>query len=139
MVLAVTYDNATGEIWQHFGHSEHFKLYEIENGEIIDEAVIQPFGAGHDNVVYTLQEYAVTLAFCGGIGPGAVNGLQNAGIQVVPGLSGNADETVKAFLRGEIAIPMTYAGNCDHHDHGDGGCCDSSSCGSGCGGCCHQL
>ena len=136
MVLAVTYDNETGEIWQHFGHSEYFKLYEIEDGQIVDSAVIQPFGQGHDNVVYTLQEYSVSMVFCGGIGQGAVDGLRLSGIQAVAGLSGDADAKVKEFLEGKISIPIDINSNCNHHEH-EGSCCVSGSCGTGCGGCCH--
>lgn len=135
MVLAVTYDTETGNIGEHFGHADHFKLYEIYDGKVQDSAVVEPFGTGHDSVVYTLNEYNVTLVFCSGIGDGAIKGLKEAGIQCVPGLEGNADEKVEAFIRGEVAIPMDYASNCG--SEAGGSCCDSDSCSAGCGGCCH--
>ena len=37
MRIAVTYEN--GEVFQHFGHSEQFKLYDVENGKIVGEQV----------------------------------------------------------------------------------------------------
>ena len=32
MRIAVTYNN--GEVFQHFGHSEYFKVYEVEDGKV---------------------------------------------------------------------------------------------------------
>ena len=34
MKIAVTFEN--GEVFQHFGHTEHFKVYEVENGQIVE-------------------------------------------------------------------------------------------------------
>ena len=45
MKIAVTYEN--GEIFQHFGHTAQFKLYEVENGEIVNSQVIDTNGSGH--------------------------------------------------------------------------------------------
>lgn len=45
MKIAVTYDN--GEIFQHFGHTKQFKIYEIENDEIKAEEIIDTNGSGH--------------------------------------------------------------------------------------------
>ena len=35
MKIAVTYEN--GNVFQHFGHTRQFKLYEVENGAIRSE------------------------------------------------------------------------------------------------------
>ena len=45
MRIAVTYDN--GEIFQHFGHSEFFKLYDVENGVVVSEQIVSANGSGH--------------------------------------------------------------------------------------------
>ena len=46
MKIAVTYDN--GEIFQHFGHTEQFKLYDIENGKVVASEVVGTNGSGKD-------------------------------------------------------------------------------------------
>lgn len=45
MKVAVTYEN--GEVFQHFGHSEAFKLYEVEGGEVKSSEVVPTNGSGH--------------------------------------------------------------------------------------------
>lgn len=132
MVIAITYDNETGNVGAHFGHAEYFKLYEIEDGKIMDSAVVQPFGQGHEAVVGTMLDYSVALVICQGIGDGAVEGLAQAGIAVCPNITGSADEAIQSFMNGELQISMVANCNCDHSGDSCG-----SSCGSGCGGCCH--
>ena len=45
MKIAVTYKN--GQIFRHFGHTEHFKVYEVENDRIVSAEVIDTKGHGH--------------------------------------------------------------------------------------------
>ena len=45
MKIAVTYEN--GQIFQHFGHTAQFKLYEIENEKILGSSIIDTNGSGH--------------------------------------------------------------------------------------------
>lgn len=130
MVIAITYDKETGNVGEHFGHAEHFKLYEVEDGKIMDSAVVSPFGQGHDAVVETMLEYSVALVICKGIGDGAIAGLQQAGISVCANVEGPADDALEAFLQGNLQLSATA--NCDC-DHSEGSCCGSSG---GCSGCC---
>ena len=44
MKIAVTYDN--GEVFQHFGHTEQFKVYEVEAGKVVHMEVVAANGAG---------------------------------------------------------------------------------------------
>ncbi len=131
MVIAVTYDKETGGIGRHFGHADFFKLYEAEDGKILDSAVVAPFGQGHDAVVATMLDYSVSLVICDSIGEGAMEGLAQAGIAVCPQVTMDPDDAVAAFFAGEL--PIATVASCDCHDGGDGGCC--SDCGSACGGC----
>ena len=137
MVIAVTYDNATGNVGEHFGHAEHFKLYEFNEYELVDTAVVNPFGQGHAAMVETMLEYHVGLVICQNIGEGAMAGLNQCGIAVVPGVEGAADDAVEAFLNGELQIVSVASCGCGGHEGGcgshEGGC----TCGSSCGGCCH--
>lgn len=140
MKIAVTYDN--GEVFQHFGRTENFMIYEAENGAIVSSKLFNSNGVGHEALAGLLKEAAIDVLICGGMGQGAANALAEAGIDVVAGASGAADAAAEAYLRGEL---VSSGVNCDHHDHeeaeeaeGCGGGC--GNCGGGCGGCgggCH--
>lgn len=122
MKLAVTYNN--GEIFQHFGHTEYFKIYEIQDGKIQESQVVSTNGQGHGALAGFLKEQGVTSLICGGIGGGAKNALADADILVYGGVSGNADEATKALLNGTLQFNPNVT--CNHHSHEDG-----HSCGSG--------
>ena len=133
MKIAVTYDN--GNIFQHFGKTEFFKVYEVEDSKVISSEVIGSNGTGHGALAGLLAEQNVDVLICGGIGGGAQAALTEAGIQLCSGAQGDADQAVEAYLKGEL---VSVGANCDHH-HGEGHSCgsheDGHSCGSGCGGC----
>lgn len=134
MRIAVTYEN--GQIFQHFGHTEAFKIYDIENGSIVKSHVIATMGTGHGALADFLKIHQVETLICGGIGGGAQMALANAGIKLYGGVSGSADEAVAALLAGNLDFNPDV--HCDHHDHehgngehqcGDHGC-GSHSCGN---------
>ena len=133
MRIAVTHDN--GEVFQHFGHSEEFKVYEVEDGAVQSSEVIGSNGSGHGALAALLADKGIDVLICGGMGGGAQNALEEAGIELCAGASGNADEAVAAYLRGEL---VNTGANCDHHHDEDHDCgdhdCASGGCGS-CGGC----
>ena len=130
MKIAVTYEN--GEIFQHFGHTEQFKVYEVENGKVVNSAVQSTNGQGHGALAGVLKELGADTLICGGIGGGARMALQEAGIQLYAGVSGDADQAVASLLEGTL-VQNTEA-TCDHHEHehhGEGGCGHhDGSCGS---------
>lgn len=137
MKIAVTYEN--GYVFQHFGKTEAFKIYDIEEGSVVSAEVIGTDGSGHEALADFLTGKGVDAVICGGLGDGAQTALEGAGIKVVSGAEGDADAAVEAYLRGEL---VSSGVNCDHHDHEDeeeAGC--GGSCGSGCGGChgCHSM
>ena len=127
MRIAVTYEN--GQIFQHFGRTEQFKLYDITDGKIINEQVVGTNGAGHGALAGFLKNAQADVLICGGIGGGAQMAMQEAGITLYGGNSGNADEAVKAFLAQTLV--QNSNPTCDHHDHehGEGHSCGHHSCG----------
>ena len=128
MRIAVTYDN--GDIFQHFGHTKFFKVYDIENGEVVSEGMLDSNGSGHGALATLLSENDVDALICGGIGGGAQMALAEEGIELYGGVAGSADEAVKAFL--ENGLDYDPDVKCDHHGENHGNC-ESSGCGSNCG------
>ena len=124
MKIAVTYEN--GQIFQHFGHTAQFKLYEVEDGKVVREAVVDTNGSGHGALAGFLAQSGVDTLICGGIGGGAQMALSNAGIRLYAGVSGSADEAVQALLNGTLHADAQA--NCSHHDHGH--TCAQHSCGA---------
>ena len=134
MKIAVTYDN--GNVFQHFGKTESFKIYEVEDNQVISSEVISSNGTGHGALAGLLAGYAVDVLICGGIGQGAQAALAEAGVELCAGAEGDVDQAVEAYLKGEL---ISEGANCDHH-HEDGHSCgeheDGHSCGGHCGGGC---
>ncbi len=128
MRIAVTYEN--GQIFQHFGHTEQFKLYDIENGSIIKEEVVSTMGSGHGALAGFLNLNRVDALICGGIGAGAQNALAEAGIKLYGGVSGNADAAVRQLIMGTLSFNPDVKCNHHSHDHGEDHTCGSHGCGS---------
>ena len=106
MKIAVTYEN--GEVFQHFGHTEQFKLYEVSGGKLLHTQVVDTNGSGHGALAGLLAQLGVDTLICGGIGGGAQAALAEANIRLIGGVQGNADEAVQAFLNGTLAFdPIT--------------------------------
>ena len=125
MRIAVTYEN--GEIFQHFGHTEQFKIYDVQDGKIIASEVVDTNGSGHGALAGVLSALNVDALICGGIGGGAQVALKEAGIQLYGGVSGNADEAAQALAAGKLDFDPNV--HCDHHHHGEGHSCGHHSCG----------
>ena len=136
MKIAVAYEDGT--VFQHFGHTEQFKVYEIADGKAVSSGLLSAAGTGHEALAGFLKERGIDVLICGGIGSGAEAALRQQGIELFAGASGDADEAVAAYLRGEL---VNTGVNCDHHDeeHACGGddedCGGCGGCGGGCGGC----
>jgi len=100
MRIAVTYEN--GEIFQHFGHTEEFKVYDAQDGKVVAFEVVNTNGQGH----------------------GALAGVLTA-LKLYGGVSGSADAAVEALLAGKL--DYNPAVKCNHH--GEGHTCGEHGCG----------
>lgn len=128
MKIAVTYEN--GEVFQHFGHTKQFKVYEAEDGKIVSSEIVDTNGKGHGALAGVLQDIHADVLICGGIGGGAKQALAEAGIELYGGVSGNPDQAASDFVAGKLSFNPDVM--CNHHgehhgDHGHGG---SGGCGS---------
>lgn len=121
MKIAVTYEN--GQIFQHFGHTAQFKLYDVADGKVISSEVVDTNGSGHGALAGFLRQRGVDTLVCGGIGGGAQAALAEAGIRLFGGVQGDADAAVQALLAGNLGYNPNV--RCSHHDHGEG----AHSCG----------
>ena len=124
MRVAVTYDN--GNVFGHFGRTEQFKVYEIEDGKVVDSQILDTNGEGCGALAGILNVANIDVLICGGIGGGAVNAIQAAGIKLYAGATGSADAAVEALIAG--TIEANGEANCGHHEHEHG---EGHSCGHG--------
>ncbi len=125
MKIAVTYDN--GNIFQHFGKTQQFKIYEIEEGKILNSEIVDTNGTGHGALAVFLKALRVKVLICGGIGAGAQNALADAKIELFGGVSGSADEAAEAYAKGELKFNPDI--KCDHHsEHHAGSECGHGGC-----------
>ena len=132
--IAVTYDN--GLVFQHFGHSKQFKVYDVEEGKVVSSQILSAGESGHGALAGLLAGQGVDTLVCGGIGGSARTALAQAGIQLYPGVSGLADAAVDALLAGTLAYnPDTVCAHHEGHGHEEGHDCGhhGHSCGGHCG------
>lgn len=128
MRIGVTYEK--GQIFQHFGHTEQFKVYDIEDGKVVSSTIVDTAGSGHGALAGFLLNNKVDVLICGGIGGGAQMALAQAGIKLFGGVSGSADAAVEAFLQNNLVFNPNV--QCNHHEHGEGHTCGSHGDGHTC-------
>jgi len=141
MKVAVSYEN--GKVFQHFGKTEQFKVYEITDNNIISTCMVESDDQGHIALANLVKNHDIDVIICGGIGPGAQQALTEAGIRFFSGISGDVEEAVQRFLAhslepspiskamGDDSVQQGCGHNCSGHCSGgdcDGGDCGSKSC-----------
>ncbi|MEL7622824.1 MAG: NifB/NifX family molybdenum-iron cluster-binding protein [Clostridiales bacterium] len=131
MRIAVTYEN--GQVFQHFGHTERFKIYDVEDGEVKISTTVNTNGSGHGALADILKKLDVDALVCGGIGGGAKRALAEANIKLYGGVSGSADKAVQELLGGTLSFDSEAS--CNHHgQHHDAECGEQGHGDHGCGG-----
>lgn len=131
MKIAITYEK--GEVFQHFGHTEQFKIYEIEENKVINEKIINTNGTGHGLLGELLISEGVNALICGGLGAGAKTILEENNIKIYPGVIGNADKAISDFVLGKLEFYIDK--KCNHHEHEHANDCESHDCSKNKGGC----
>jgi len=118
IAVPVTSDN---HIDSHFGHCESYNVFTVsENKEISSvKKVKSPEGCGcKSDIAGVLAADGVTIMLAGGIGGGAINVLNNSGIEVIRGCSGKADEVVRLYLSGLVEDSGSSCQQHEEHHHG---------------------
>ena len=118
MKIAVTYEN--GQIFQHFGHCEQFKIYDVSEGKVISSAVVPTMGSGHGALAGFLKAQNVDTLICGGIGGGAKVALAEAGINLYGGVCGEADKAIEHLLENTLKYNPDI--ECSHHNNEEHNC-----------------
>ena len=123
MRIAVTYEN--GDVYQHFGHSSQFKLYEVEDGRIVEAHIVDTEGQGHGALASFFNVSRRPYGHCRRYRRRCQTSFGQGSIQLYGGVSGSADEAVKALLAGTLEFdPNPSCGHHGHegghHDHHDG-------------------
>jgi predicted Fe-Mo cluster-binding NifX family protein len=112
--MKIALPSRENQIDDHFGHCEYFTVFTIDNDtkEIIaSENVPSPAGCGcKSNIAQTLSQMGVKVMLAGNMGEGAVRVLNNCGIQVVRGCSGNIKAVALKWLEGSLID----SGDCCH-------------------------
>ncbi len=111
MRIAVPYEN--GEIFQHFGRTPAFKIYDVEDKKIVKSEILSCEGNGHAALGGWLTAHHVNAVICGGIGAGAIGVLSGANIKVFTGVVGKADQAINGLIDGTLECGLSD--NCDHH------------------------
>ncbi len=127
MKIAVTHQN--GNVFGHFGHTEEFKLYTVENNTIVKSEVVSTNGQGHGALSALLGSLGVDTLICGGIGGGAQTALAALGITLYGGVTGSCDDAVTALLSGSLAYNPNVKCSHHNHEHSEGHTCSSHGCG----------
>lgn len=133
MKIAIPYE--AGQVFQHYGHSPAFMVYEVEAGKVVSSALLPTNGSGHGALAGLLADNKVSALVCGGIGGGARTALAAAGITVYAGVTGSAGAAAAALAAGRLAFDPNAV--CAHHEgHGESHDCGGAghTCGSHCGG-----
>ena len=131
MRIAVTYEN--GRVFQHFGHTEKFMIYDVQDAKVVGKKQVDTNGQGHGALASFLDECGADVLICGGIGGGAQSAVKELGIELCGGVSGDCDKAVGDYLAGKL--DFTTEVTCSHHDHehGENGhACGEHGCGKHC-------
>jgi len=106
----------------HFGHCENFTIYSVDDKRnIINEELYEPAaGCGcKSNLAGIFQQQGVKILLAGGIGQGAINILNQHGIEVYRGCSGDARKLTEEFLKGNVSDSGENCSHPHHRGHGD--------------------
>lgn len=106
------------QIDEHFGHCEYFTVFTIDDQKKIlsEEKIASPAGCGcKSDIAFTLAQMGVKMMLAGNMGQGAVNVLNNQGIDVLRGCSGNVKDVAESWLAGKLNDSGI---SCAQHEHG---------------------
>uniref|UniRef100_UPI0026124D7D NifB/NifX family molybdenum-iron cluster-binding protein n=1 Tax=Clostridium sp. TaxID=1506 RepID=UPI0026124D7D len=115
--MKIALPSRQNQIDNHFGHCEYFTVFTIDDNtkEILSsENIPSPAGCGcKSNIAQTLSELGVKLMIAGNMGEGAVRVLNNSGIEVLRGCSGDIKSVLLKWLDGSL---VDSGDSCHEHE-----------------------
>lgn len=117
--MKIAIPNANGQINQHFGQSREFAVLEVENQKVVSQKTIsaESLRHNHQGLADLLAGEKVDVVVVGGIGPYALEALEQRGFKVITGASGDIRAAAEQYARGELVSRGAVCGH-HHHDHG---------------------
>lgn len=112
--LMIAIPIAQGSLCQHFGHCEHFELFEVNTQDQSIQNRLRLTPPKHEPGVFPrwLHEQGTDVIISGGMGIRAQDLFSQNDIKVIVGAaSGDPEQTIKAYLAGNL---QTGANICDH-------------------------
>jgi len=108
-----------GRVAEHFGKCEEILIAEVEAGKVKSREVVP--APPHDCAALPnlFVQKGVTSVIAGGMGAGAINNLERAGVRVYAGVQGSPEDVLESFLAGTLASGAAVCGG----GHDDGGGC----------------
>ena len=100
----------------HFGHCQNFNIFDTEDGKIVKKESIANPGHKPGFLPNFLNDLGVNVIISGGMGGGAVDIFNSHKIEVILGATGDAEEAVNAYLKGELKSTGSI---CHEHQHAD--------------------
>lgn len=116
--MKIALPSRNNNIDDHFGHCEYFTVFTVDSQtkEITaSETVSSPAGCGcKSNIATTLSNMDVKVMLAGNMGDGAVRVLNNAGIEVFRGCSGDVKSVALKWTQGSL---VDSGDSCHAHEH----------------------
>ena len=112
MRIAIPYEN--GNICNDFANTETFKLYDTVGGSVAFSQELPVSGKGPNVMAGFLADQLVTCLVCNEISAAAQTALDDWGIQLYAGCSGNADERVAELIAGTLKATIQTARSSHH-------------------------
>lgn len=111
-MIAITYDKENNSVFEHFGKTEFFYLFDLNTNE---EKVVDNGGYSHRSLVPYLKSLGVDTLICGGIGTHGVEALEEYGIKLICGVSGDVKSIIKAYKEDNLIGNPNAIHACSHN------------------------
>ncbi len=115
--MKIALPSRNNNIDDHFGHCEYFTVFTVDsqNKELTDSEIVNsPVGCGcKSNIASTLADKGVKVMLAGNMGDGAVRVLNNSGIDVFRGCSGDVKAVALKWLEGSL---VDSGDSCHEHE-----------------------
>lgn len=101
----------------HFGFCEEFKMYEIEDGKVLNTKSIPNPGHKPGFLPVFLKEQGANIIVSGGMGGSAQQLFSDNGIEVIVGAQGSCDNIINTYIKGELESTGSICNDHAHEDH----------------------